>query len=392
MPDARAAVVHPGSGTFTWEDVQLEDPRPDELLVRVVGTGICHTDLATRDEHLHTPMPAVLGHEGAGVVEVVGDGVVDVAPGDKVLLSFSSCGHCSACQHGHPAHSVNFIPMIFVGARPDGTTPIRSASGEPLGGRFFGQSSFATRCIAHVRSVVPVEALDEDELALLAPIGCGVQTGAGAVLNELAPGTGDTIAIFGAGAVGLSGVMAAALTPAEHIIAIDIVPSRLDLARELGATHVINGKEEDTAERLADITKGRGLTHALESSGVPALLRQATDALAVGGSVAVVGPHPWARTAPTTSTSCSTDAASKGSPRATATWWTSSRSWSACTGPEGFRSTGWSVPTPPTGSRRPLPTPPRAVSSNRYCAFESKPDVRGAVEQKFAGCTGAKTS
>lgn len=292
MPDARAAVVHPGSGTFTWEDVQLEDPRPDELLVRVVGTGICHTDLATRDEHLHTPMPAVLGHEGAGVVEVVGDGVVDVAPGDKVLLSFSSCGHCSACLHGHPAYCVNFIPMNFDGARPDGTTPIRSASGEPLGGRFFGQSSFATRCIAHVRSVVPVEAVDEDELALLAPIGCGVQTGAGAVLNELVPGTGDTIAIFGAGAVGLSGVMAAALTPAEHIIAIDIVPSRLDLARELGATHVINGKEEDTAERLADITKGQGLTHALESSGVPALLRQATDALAVGGSLAVVGAPP----------------------------------------------------------------------------------------------------
>src|SRR5699024_5951936 len=292
VPDARAAVVHPGSGTFTWEDVQLEDPRPDELLVRVVGTGICHTDLATRDEHLHTPMPAVLGHEGAGVVEVVGDGDVDVARRDKVLLSFSSRVHCSAGLRGHRADCVTLSPMNCDGARPDGTTPIRSASGDPLGGRFFGQSSFSTRCIAHVRSVVPVEAVDEDELALLAPIGCGVQTGAGAVLNELVPGTGDTIAIFGAGAVGLSGVMAAALTPTEHIIAIDIVPSRLDLARELGATHVINGKEEDTAERLADITKGQGLTHALESSGVPALLRQATDALAVGGSLAVVGAPP----------------------------------------------------------------------------------------------------
>ena len=292
MSEARAAVVHPGTGTFTWEDIRLEEPRPDEVLVRVVGAGICHTDLATRDGLLHTPLPAVLGHEGAGVVEAVGEGVVEVAPGDKVLLSFSSCGHCSACLHGHLAYCVSFLPLNFDGARPDGTTPIRSASGEPLGGRFFGQSSFATHCVAHARSVVPVEAADEDELALLAPIGCGVQTGVGAVLNELDPGTGDTVAVFGAGAVGLSGVLGAALTPAEHVIAIDIVPSRLELAREFGATHVINGREEDTAERLTEITEGRGLTHALESSGVPALLRQATDALAVGGSVAVVGAPP----------------------------------------------------------------------------------------------------
>lgn len=285
-------MVHPDSNTFTWEDVRLEEPRSDEVLVRVVGAGICHTDLATRDGLLHTPLPAVLGHEGSGVVEAVGEEVTDVAPGDKVLLSFSSCGHCSACTHGHPAYCASLLGLNFDGARPDGSTPIRSANGEALGGRFFGQSSFATHCVAHARSVVRVEAADEDELALLAPVGCGVQTGAGAVLNELAPGTGDTVAIFGAGAVGMSGVMGAALTPAENVIAVDIVPSRLELARELGATHVINGREEDTAARLAEITGGRGLTHALESSGVAALLRQATDALAVGGTVAVVGAPP----------------------------------------------------------------------------------------------------
>lgn len=292
MSEARAAVVRPGTGTFTWEDVRLEEPRPDEVLVRVVGAGICHTDLATRDEHLHTPLPAVLGHEGSGVVEAVGSGVSHVAPGDKVLLSFTSCGNCTACLQGHPAYCLSFIDLNFDGARSDGTTPITSEAGETLGGLFFGQSSFATYCVAHARSVVPVEAADEDELALLAPVGCGVQTGAGAVLNELTPGTGDTIAIFGAGAVGLCAVMAAALTPAERVIAIDIVPSRLELARELGATHVINGKEEDTAERLSEITEGRGLTHALESSGVPALLRQAIDSLAVSGTVAVVGAPP----------------------------------------------------------------------------------------------------
>ncbi|MGI5121641.1 NAD(P)-dependent alcohol dehydrogenase [Marinactinospora thermotolerans] len=289
MFETRAAVVRPGSGTFTWENVRLEDPRPDEVVVRVVGAGICHTDLATRDEKLHTPMPAVLGHEGAGVVEAVGSAVTRVAVGDHVLLSFSSCGHCSACQHGHPGYCETFIARNFGGRRPDGTTPISTPEGEPLGGRFFGQSSFSVRAVVDERSVVAVETSGEDELALLAPIGCGVQTGAGAILNELRPGAGDTVAVFGAGAVGLSAVMAAALTPATRVIAIDIVPSRLELALEVGATDVINGREEDTAARLAEITGGRGLTHALESSGVPALLRQAIDSLAVGGTVAVVG-------------------------------------------------------------------------------------------------------
>ncbi|SIO85034.1 NAD(P)-dependent alcohol dehydrogenase [Nocardiopsis sp. JB363] len=293
MPNARAAVVHPGSGTFTWEDVRLEGPRRDEVLVRVVGVGICHTDMSIRDEHLPVPLPAVLGHEGSGVVEAVGADVTHVSAGDQVLMSFSSCGACGSCQRGHPAYCVDFLPLNASGRRPDGTTPISSTSGETIGGRFFGQSSFATYCVAHASGVVPVEAADEDELAMLAPLGCGVQTGAGTVFHELDPGSGDTVAIFGSGAVGLSAVMAAALTPVANIIAIDIVPSRLDLALELGATHLINGEKEDAVARIAEITEGRGLTHALESSGAPALLRQAIDSLAVGdGMVAVVGaPH-----------------------------------------------------------------------------------------------------
>ncbi|MFD3588144.1 NAD(P)-dependent alcohol dehydrogenase [Streptomyces sp. NPDC058683] len=294
MTETRAAVVRPGTGTFGWEEVRLQDPRPDEVLVRIVAAGICHTDLAVRDEKLHTPLPAVLGHEGAGVVEAVGSDVTRVGAGDKVLLSFSSCGRCGACEHGHPGYCDTFIARNFAGARPDGSTPIHGVDGTPLGGRFFGQSSFAHHAVVDERSVVPVEAADEDELALLAPIGCGIQTGAGAVLNELRPGPGDTVAVFGAGAVGLSAVMAAALTSAARVIAVDIVPSRLDLARELGATDVVNGKEEDVAARLTEITAGRGVTHALESSGVPALLRQATDSLAVRGTVAVVGAPPVA--------------------------------------------------------------------------------------------------
>lgn len=293
MPETEAAVVRPGTGTFARETLRVDEPRPDELLVRIVGSGICHTDLATRDEHLHTPMPAVLGHEGAGVVEAVGSAVTRAKPGDRVLLSFSSCGHCPACLHGHPAYCTTFIPRNFDGARPDGSRPFQDQEGGAVGGRFFGQSSFARHTVVDERSTVPVETADEEELALLSPVGCGIQTGAGAVLNELRPDTGETVAVFGAGAVGLSAVMAAALTPAERVIAIDIVPSRLELARELGATHTINGREEGTLERLREITDGRGVDRALESSGVPALLRQAIDSLALGhGMVAVVGAPP----------------------------------------------------------------------------------------------------
>ncbi|WP_438387989.1 NAD(P)-dependent alcohol dehydrogenase [Actinopolyspora saharensis] len=292
MFETRAAVARPGAGAFTWESVRLEDPRPDEVLVRVVGAGICHTDLASRDEQLHTSLPAVLGHEGAGVVEAVGESVTGVAVGDTVLLSFDSCGGCPACLHGHPAYCRSFIPRNFDAARPDGTTPIRSVDDSPIGGRFFGQSSFAEHCVAHERGVVPVKAADEDELALLAPIGCGVQTGAGAVLNELSVGPGDSVAVFGAGAVGLSAVMAAALTTATRVVVVDIIASRLELAKEMGATDVINGAEEDVAARLGEVTGGGGVDHALESSGVPALLRQAVDALSVGGTVAVAGAPP----------------------------------------------------------------------------------------------------
>lgn len=292
MLETRAAVAHPGAGAFTWESVRLEDPRPDEVLVRVVGVGICHTDLASRDEQLHTPLPAVLGHEGAGVVEAAGELVTGVTIGDTVLLSFDSCGSCVACLHGHPAYCRSFTPRNFDAARPDGTTPIRSREDSPIGGRFFGQSSFAEHCVAHERGVVPVRVDDEDELALLAPIGCGVQTGAGAVLNELSVRPGDSVAVFGVGGVGLSAVMAAALTTATRIVAVDIVDSRLEFAKEVGATDVINGAEEDVAARLEETTGGRGVDHALESSGLPALLRQAVDALSVGGTVAVVGAPP----------------------------------------------------------------------------------------------------
>ncbi|MEY8041451.1 NAD(P)-dependent alcohol dehydrogenase [Saccharopolyspora cebuensis] len=292
MIETQAAVARPGVGAFTWETVQVEPPRADEVLVRIVAVGICHTDLATRDGLLHTRLPAVLGHEGAGVVESVGAEVTRVREGDAVLLTFSSCGRCRWCRSGHPAYCATFIPRNFDAARPDGSTPFRDAGGEPLGGRFFGQSSFARRTVVDERSVVPVDARDDEELALLAPLGCGIQTGVGAVLNELRPGGGAVVAVFGAGAVGLSAVLGAALTQAGEIVAIDQHAARLDLARRMGATATIDTGEQDPLARLGELTGGRGVDRAVECSGVPALLRWAVDSLSVGGEVGVVGAPP----------------------------------------------------------------------------------------------------
>lgn len=234
----RAAVVESGGAPFTLSDVTLDEPAPHEALVRMVATGLCHTDLGVASGGLPFPLPGVLGHEGAGVVEAVGSAVTGVAPGDHVVLSFTSCGDCRNCDGGHPAYCAGWLPLNLLGGRrADGTSTI-SRDGEPLGGHFFGQSSFAERALVDERSLVKV---DQDvPLESIAPLGCGVQTGVGAVWNVLKPVTGSTIVVLGAGAVGLSAVMAAALTPATTIVAVDRFGERLTLARELGATHTVN--------------------------------------------------------------------------------------------------------------------------------------------------------
>src|SRR3954468_2117067 len=248
----RAAVVESGGAPFTLSDVELDEPGPREALVRMVATGLCHTDLGVASGGLAFPPPRVLGHEGAGVVEAVGPAVTGVAPGDHVVLSFTSCGECRNCHGGHPAYCGTWLPLNLIGGRrADGTSTI-SRDGQPLGGHFFGQSSFAERALADERSLVKVDA--DVPLESIAPLGCGVQTGVGAVWNVLKPTTGSTIVVLGAGAVGLSAVRAAALTPATRIVAVDKVAERLALAIELGATHTVNTGEADLGQALAEIT------------------------------------------------------------------------------------------------------------------------------------------
>ena len=287
----RAAVVESGGAPFTLSDVTLDDPAPHEALVRLVATGLCHTDLGVASGGLPFPLPGVLGHEGAGVVEAVGSAVTGVAPGDHVVLSFTSCGDCRNCDGGHPAYCAGWLPLNLLGGRrADGSSTI-SRDGEPLGGHFFGQSSFAERALVDERSLVKV---DQDvPLESIAPLGCGVQTGVGAVWNVLKPVTGSTIVVLGAGAVGLSAVMAAALTPATTIVAVDRVGERLELAKELGATHTVNAAEEDLGEALAGITGGQGADGIVETTGNVGVLRQGVDALAARGTVVVVGAPPF---------------------------------------------------------------------------------------------------
>ena len=241
-----AAVSRAGAPAPVLEQVELGEPRDDEILVRLVATGICHTDLhAHAGIGLPVPKPAVLGHEGAGVVERVGSAVTHLKPGDHVVMSGGSCGECPSCLAAHPTYCREAMPRSFGGRRPDGSTALESEGGETVASHFFAQSSFATHCIAQARGAVPVPG--DVPLDIVAPMGCGIITGAGAVIEALKVKPGDSIVVLGAGSVGNAAVMAARLSGAATIVAMDMVPERCELALELGATHAIDAREPDEA-------------------------------------------------------------------------------------------------------------------------------------------------
>ena len=287
MTQIRAAVCREGSTHFSIEDAQLDAPRAGEVLVRIIGAGVCHTDMAVRDRQLPVPLPVVLGHEGSGVVEAVGDGVTSVSPGDAVVLSFASCGACPNCDDHAPAYCYDFGPCNFASARADGSVAISTAQG-PVHSHFFGQSSFATHAIASERNVVKVPASAAHvPLERLGPLGCGLQTGAGAVLNSMAVKAGRSLVVFGAGAVGLSAIMAGRIAGADPIVAIDLHENRLALARELGATHTIKG-DADIASTLRDICP-KGINYAFDTTGLKKLIELVFDQLTPRGTLGLVG-------------------------------------------------------------------------------------------------------
>jgi aryl-alcohol dehydrogenase len=285
-----AAVSRRTGDAPTLEQLELEEPRAGEMRIRLVATGICHTDL---HEHpgRHAPQPIVLGHEGAGVVEALGEGVRGFEPGDHVILSGSSCGRCPSCLANRPTYCDLAMPLCFGGKRLDGSTALRCGD-SPVHSHFFGQSSFATHTVVPERTAVKVDR--ELPLENLGPLGCGVITGAGAVMEALKVEEGDSIAIFGTGGVGLSAVMAAKLAGARHIVAVDISAERLVLARELGATHAIH-PDADAVRQIRAVT-GRGVRCTLNTTTVPEIHTMALDVLAMNGTAGfVAAPRgPWA--------------------------------------------------------------------------------------------------
>ena len=283
-----AAVVRGPGDPFTIEGLKLEAPRADEVLVRVVASGMCHTDLKTRDSPT-LPRPIVLGHEGAGVVERIGADVRKLAVGDHVVLTFMWCGRCPSCLKGQPAYCEKVMPLCFGGAREDGSTSLHDAAG-PVHDHFFGQSSFATYALASERNAIKVPR--DAPLELLGPLGCGLPTGAGSVINALKVGAGQSLAVFGAGAVGMAAIMAGKVVGATTIVAVDLVPERLALALELGATHAVNASDAGLVDAVRSTTGGRGVDFSLDATGTDKALDPAIRVLAVHGVCGFVGGAP----------------------------------------------------------------------------------------------------
>lgn len=278
----RAAIARPKE-PFILEECELDTPLPREVLVRVEACGICHTDLTAYDGLLGTPLPAVLGHEGVGRIEAVGEGITHVAVGDHVVMSFGACGTCAPCGEGMPAYCRHAADFNMLGRRRNGKSPIEWL-GQPITGHYFGQSSFATFAIAAAENVVPFP--EDLPPALVAPLACGVQTGMGSVVNVLEAKPHDSIGIFGCGTVGLSAVIAARKVGCERVVAIDLLPNRLELAIALGATHTIDASREDVPAVLRQIG---GLHCAFDNTGVPTVVETAMNALRPRGRIAIAG-------------------------------------------------------------------------------------------------------
>lgn len=281
-----AAIVKEKGGDFELVKMNLDEPKNDEVLIKIIATGTCHTDMAARDL-LTGPLsfPMVLGHEGAGIVEKVGENVSNIKKGDHVVLTFGFCGGCSNCQTGIPAYCENFGALNFGGARLDGSHS-HHIHGEVVQDNFFSQSSFATYALAHKNNVIKVR--KDAPIELLGPLGCGIQTGSGAVLNSLDVKAGQSIVISGGGAVGLAGVLAAKAISAGKIVVVDINEERLNFAKELGATHIINSIKENVAEKLKEI-EPKGFDCGLDTTGISPVILDSINALRSHGKMGILG-------------------------------------------------------------------------------------------------------
>ncbi|MBS7565482.1 NAD(P)-dependent alcohol dehydrogenase [Mucilaginibacter sp. Bleaf8] len=282
-----AAVVKAQGSEFELAKVILDQPKSDEVLVRIVATGICHTDMVARDFVMGSPnFPVILGHEGSGVIESIGEDVHHLNVGDHVVLTYGYCGECEICRSGTPAYCYEFFPRNFSGARVDGTHNHHYPDGKVINDNFFSQSSFATYAVAHKNNVIAVP--KDAPLEILGPLGCGIQTGAGAVINSLKVKVGSTIVITGTGAVGLAALMAAKASSATVIIAVDINEERLNFSKELGATHTINSLTEDVQKRIREILPN-GVQYGIDTTGRNEVINNVLASLAPVGEMVCIG-------------------------------------------------------------------------------------------------------
>ena len=280
----KAAIQHAPRQPMTIENVAIEKPRRREVLVRTAAAGLCHSDLHFIEGAYPTPMPVVLGHEAAGVVEAVGEDVTYLKPGDHVISCLSVfCGHCEFCLSGHL--SICQTPEVKM---PPGVAKRLTWQGKHLN-QFLNLSAFAEQMVVHENALVKVR--DDMPLDLAALIGCSVITGYGAVVHTAKIEPGCTVAVFGAGGIGLATINAAKIAGAGRIIAVDLDPFKLDLAKLFGATDVLDAAEGDTVKRLVDMTSG-GVQYAFECIGLKQTAEQSFSALRSGGTATLIGMIP----------------------------------------------------------------------------------------------------
>lgn len=281
----KAAVVQKMGSQFEIEDdIDLHEVGPTDLQIHMVATGICHSDEALRKGDSSVGYPVILGHEGAGIVEKVGNQVKNFKVGDHVILSFYADGICDNCLKGIPTQCRHYSDYNLSGVRADGEDHFQK-NGKRICD-MFNQSSFSTTTVVDQRNAVKVD--NGVDLRKAGPLGCGYVTGSGTVFNTLQPKPGDTIAVFGTGAVGLAAMMAGSINGCTKVIAVDVVPERLELAKKLGATAAINSKTDDPVAKIKELTNGYGVDWTVDTTGISGVIKNAVDALAQGGTCAAI--------------------------------------------------------------------------------------------------------
>lgn len=282
----KAAVLNKSNSDLNIEDVVLDDPKANEVLIKTIASGICHSDIEFQTGGFPIQLPVILGHEGAGIVEKVGPNVTDFKKGDHVAVGFAYDGKCKLCRSGLPGSCVNFNKLNTSGGpMMDGTYRLHKQDGHNIG-VFFGQSSFGDHIVANVNNLVKVP--DDLDLRIAGPLGCGYMTGAGTVLNTLKPEVNSNLAVLGTGSVGLSSIMGAAVSNCKHVIAIDKNDMRLEVAKEFGATETINNTKENMVEKINEIVGPEGLNYVVDTTGEPSVMKDGLNALTIKGQFAVV--------------------------------------------------------------------------------------------------------